>query len=262
MATTHACRYGITVQCSFLGLSGIPPLYKTKWNQCIRNSQGGGRSECGVQGNDIVRAHAQAVGIKTNQLNHFFTISKEIELWKDFSDVISSQLMYSGNYGADGGTNAATSASTRQIQRRASRFRLSFRSKRTKQAMVDRNCSELAIEGERLCREGSCSEGIERLEAALKVGTSDLKTLSALYSQLGNAYFYLENYSKCLECHKLDLELTRKVGDKLGEAKASGNIGSALKAMGQFDESIACCRMQLALARDISNKVSERAELS
>lgn len=122
--------------------------------------------------------------------------------------------------------------------------------------MVDRTCSELAIEGERLCREGACGEGIERLEAALKVGTSDLKTLSALHSQLGNAYFYLENYSKCLEYHKLDLELTRKVGDKLGEAKASGNIGSALKAMGQYDESIACCRMQLALARDISNKVS------
>lgn len=122
--------------------------------------------------------------------------------------------------------------------------------------MVDRNCKDLAIEGERLCREGLWEDGIQRLEAALKVGTSDLKTLSALYSQLGNAYFYLENYSRCLEYHKLDLELTRKVGDKLGEAKASGNIGSALKALGQFDESIACCRMQLDLARDIADKVS------
>lgn len=125
--------------------------------------------------------------------------------------------------------------------------------------MVERNCKELAIEGERLCKEGLWEEGVQRLEAALQVGTADLKTLSALYSQLGNAYFYLEHYSKCLEYHKQDLELTRRVGDKLGEAKASGNIGSALKALGQFDESIACCRMQLDLARDITDKVSQLA---
>lgn len=151
--------------------------------------------------------------------------------------------------------NNINSGSTRQIQRRVTRF-LSFRSKRNRRAMVDRNCKDLAIEGERLCKEGLWDEGVERLEAALKVGTTDLKTLSALYSQLGNAFFYLENYSKCLEYHKLDLELTRRAGDKLGEAKASGNIGSALKALGQFDESIACCRMQLDLARDIADKVS------
>lgn len=121
--------------------------------------------------------------------------------------------------------------------------------------MVDRDCRELAMEGERLCKEGRWEEGIESFEAAIAMGTTDLKTLSALYSQLGNAYFYLENFSKSLECHKQDLTLARNMGDKLGEAKASGNIGSALKAMGQFDESIACCRMQLDLARDIADKV-------
>lgn len=122
--------------------------------------------------------------------------------------------------------------------------------------MANKNCKELAMEGERLCKEGLWDEGIQRLEAALQVGTTDLKTSSALYSQLGNAYFYLENYSKSLEYHKQDLTLARSMGDKLGEAKASGNLGSALKAMGQYDESIACCRMQLDLARDISDKVS------
>lgn len=122
--------------------------------------------------------------------------------------------------------------------------------------MSNKTCNELAIEGERLCREGQREEGIQRLEAAINIGTTDTKTLSALYSQLGNAYFYLEQYSKSLECHKNDLTLARKMGDKLGEAKASGNIASALKALGQYDESIACCMMQLDLARTISNKVS------
>ena len=154
------------------------------------------------------------------------------------------------------GTNASGGA-PRHIQRRTSslKFRMSFRSKKARQAMMDKKCKELAIEGERLCKDGSWEQGIESLEAAVKVGTTDMKTLSALFSQLGNAYFYLENYSKSLEYHNKDLTLARSMEDKLGEAKASGNIGSALKAMGQYDESIACCRMQLDLARDMSDKV-------
>ena len=152
---------------------------------------------------------------------------------------------------------ALTTSTTSKLQRRPSlKFRMSFRTKKTRQAMVERTCNELALEGERLCKEGRWSEGVERLESAARAGTQDLKTLSALYSQLGNAYFYLENYSKSLEYHKQDLTLARTLSDKLGEAKACGNIGSALKALGQFDESVACCRMQLDIAREISDKVS------
>lgn len=158
--------------------------------------------------------------------------------------------------GAASSTNAASQA--RQLQRRSSfgKFRRSFTSRRSRKSMSERNCKELALEGEQLCKEGFVDEGIEKLESAIRVGTTDKKTLSALYSQLGNAYFYLEKYSKCLECHNSDLRLTRDMGDKLGEAKACGNIGNALKAMGQYDESIACIRMQLDLAREVSNKVS------
>lgn len=155
------------------------------------------------------------------------------------------------------GTISTTSSGSRLQRRPSLKFRrMSFKSKKTQQAMVERTCNELALEGERLCKEGRWEEGIERLETAARVGTQDLKTLSALYSQLGNAYFYMENYSRSLEYHKQDLTLARTLGDKLGEAKACGNIGSALKALGQFDESVACCRMQLDIAREISDKVS------
>lgn len=40
-------------------------------------------------------------------------------------------------------------------------------------------------------------------------GTDDMKVLSAIYSQLGNAYFYLQQYEKAFEFHRLDLNLTR-----------------------------------------------------
>lgn len=120
---------------------------------------------------------------------------------------------------------------------------------------MDRQCSQLALEGERLCREGQWEAGIQRLEAATKTGSSDLKTLSALYSQLGNAYFFLEDFSRAIEYHRQDLTLARQLGDRLGEAKSCGNIGSALKALSQFDEAIACCRMQLDLARELKDRV-------
>ncbi len=150
----------------------------------------------------------------------------------------------------------STALNHHKLQRRNSKFRMSFKSKKARQVMVDSTCHELASQGERLCRDGCWEEGIQRLEAATRTGTSDVKILSALYSQLGNAYFYVENYSKSLEYHKQDLTLARSMGDRLGEAKACGNIGSALKALGQYDESIACCRMQLDLARGMADKVS------
>jgi G-protein signaling modulator 2 len=74
---------------------------------------------------------------------------------------------------------------------------------------MEGSCMELALEGERLCKSGDCRQGVQFFEAAVQVGTDDLKTLSAIYSQLGNAYFYLQEYAKALEFHKHDLNLAR-----------------------------------------------------
>ena len=68
---------------------------------------------------------------------------------------------------------------------------------------------DLALEGERLCKAGDCRAGVQFFEEAVQVGTDNLKTLSAIYSQLGNAYFYLQEYGKALEFHKHDLNLAR-----------------------------------------------------
>ncbi|XP_063966038.1 G-protein-signaling modulator 2-like isoform X2 [Lytechinus pictus] len=119
------------------------------------------------------------------------------------------------------------------------------------------SCMELALEGERLCKAGNCREGVRYLEAAVEVGTDDLKTLSAIYSQLGNAYFFLEDYGKALTYHKHDLTLATSIGDRLGEAKASGNIGNTLKVLGKFDEAICCCQRHLDISRELSEKVGE-----
>jgi len=70
-------------------------------------------------------------------------------------------------------------------------------------------CLELALEGERLCKSGDFNGGVAFFEAAVKEGTNDLRILSAIYSQLGNAYFYLGDYNKALHYHQLDLNIAK-----------------------------------------------------
>ncbi|XP_043466982.1 G-protein-signaling modulator 2 isoform X1 [Leptopilina heterotoma] len=118
-------------------------------------------------------------------------------------------------------------------------------------------CLELALEGERLCKAGDCKSGVAFFQAAIQAGTDDLRTLSAIYSQLGNAYFYLGDYVKAMNYHKLDLTLARSMGDKLGEAKSSGNLGNTLKVMGKFDEAMICCKRHLAISKEMGDKMSE-----
>ncbi|XP_078074324.1 G-protein-signaling modulator 2 isoform X1 [Mustelus asterias] len=126
---------------------------------------------------------------------------------------------------------------------------------------MEASCLELALEGERLCKTGDCRAGVSFFEAAVQVGTEDLKTLSAIYSQLGNAYFYLHDYSKALEYHHHDLTLARTIGDRLGEAKASGNLGNTFKVLGRFDEAVVCCQRHLDISRELCDKVGEARAL-
>lgn len=71
-------------------------------------------------------------------------------------------------------------------------------------------CLELALEGERLCKAGDCRAGVAFFQAAIRAGTDDLRTLSAIFSQLGNAYFYLGDYNKAMQYHRHDLTLARQ----------------------------------------------------
>uniref|UniRef100_A0A8C2CY19 G-protein-signaling modulator 2-like n=1 Tax=Cyprinus carpio TaxID=7962 RepID=A0A8C2CY19_CYPCA len=126
---------------------------------------------------------------------------------------------------------------------------------------MEASCLDLALEGERLCKVEDYSAGVSFFEAAMQVGTEDLQVLSAIYSQLGNAYFHLHDYSKALEFHHHDLTLTRTTGDRLGEAKASGNLGNTLKVLGRFDEAVVCCQRHLDIARELGDKVGQARAL-
>lgn len=126
---------------------------------------------------------------------------------------------------------------------------------------MEASCLELALEGERLCKVGDYLAGVSFFESAIQVGTEDLQILSAIYSQLGNAYFHLHDYSKALEYHRHDLTLTRTIGDQLGEAKASGNLGNTLKVLGRYDEAAVCCQRHLDISRMLHDKVGQARAL-
>ncbi|XP_058441907.1 G-protein-signaling modulator 1 isoform X4 [Marmota monax] len=126
---------------------------------------------------------------------------------------------------------------------------------------MEASCLELALEGERLCKAGDFKAGVAFFEAAVQVGTEDLQTLSAIYSQLGNAYFYLKEHARALQFHRHDLLLARTIGDRMGEAKASGNLGNTLKVLGRFDEAVVCCQRHLDIAQEQGDKVGEARAL-
>ncbi|XP_016097897.1 G-protein-signaling modulator 2-like isoform X2 [Sinocyclocheilus grahami] len=126
---------------------------------------------------------------------------------------------------------------------------------------MEASCLELALEGERLCKVGDYLAGVSFFESAIQVGTEDLQILSAIYSQLGNAYFHLHDYNKALEYHRHDLTLTRTIGDQLGEAKASGNLGNTLKVLCRYDEAAVCCQRHLDISRMLHDKVGQARAL-
>ena len=70
------------------------------------------------------------------------------------------------------------------------------------------------------------------------MGTDDPVVLSAVYNQLGNAYFYVDNFQKALEYHKKDLELAERREDYAGMAKAYGNLGNTFKSLRQYPNAV------------------------
>ncbi|CAL8306330.1 unnamed protein product [Lota lota] len=126
---------------------------------------------------------------------------------------------------------------------------------------MESSCLDFALEGERLCKAGDYRAGVSFFESAIQVGTEDLQILSAIYSQLGNAYFHQQEYAKALEYHRHDLTLTRTIGDELGEAKASGNLGNTLKLLGRFDEAVVCCQRHLDITRAMYDRVGQARAL-
>ena len=116
-------------------------------------------------------------------------------------------------------------------------------------------CRGLARSGETKCKLGQVEEGVRDLEEALSIGTKDLKLLSIVCSQLGNAYIDLKEYQKAAEKHQKDQTLSRILKDGAGEAKACCNLACAYRLLGRFKDAIHCSNECVSLCRQLRDKV-------
>ena len=125
--------------------------------------------------------------------------------------------------------------------------------------------SDLASEGERLCKSGDSANGIKYFQMALEIYEQNkhlheqeqkmLPTIAIIYNQMGNAFFNLQDYTKALEYHKKDLQLSEQFGDESGKAKACGNIGNTLQLLGDYDEAILYLLKNLDISKNINDSV-------
>eukprot|EP00045_Choanoeca_perplexa_P006983 m.61343 g.61343 ORF g.61343 m.61343 type:complete len:556 (+) comp13871_c0_seq2:121-1788(+) len=122
---------------------------------------------------------------------------------------------------------------------------------------MEASCLQLSIEGERLLKAHDYQGAIEFFEAGLRQGTDDPEVLSAVYNQLGNACFYLNQFEKALEYHKKDLEIAERLNDKQGQAKAYGNLGNTFKSLKNYPNAIRCCEAHLELTRELRDRLGE-----
>ncbi|XP_015427842.1 PREDICTED: G-protein-signaling modulator 1 [Myotis davidii] len=120
------------------------------------------------------------------------------------------------------------------------------------------SCLELALEGERLCKAGDFKAGVAFFEAAVQVGTEDLRTLSAIYSQLGNAYFYLKEYARALEYHRHDLLLARGHSSAASVAgpPAPAPARAVLAGAGHGSDRLAP-RRNLSLVKELGDRAAQ-----
>ena len=96
---------------------------------------------------------------------------------------------------------------------------------------------------------------------ALIKDTSDPEIKTAVYSQIGNAYFYLKDYIAAREYHEKELELALRMMNQKCQANAFGNLGNTLRALSQFSEAVDRCQSQLHIWRELGNISGEARAL-
>lgn len=122
--------------------------------------------------------------------------------------------------------------------------------------LIEDPALELAIQGEHLCKEGRWEEGISCLEEALAASPTDPEALSALYSQLGHAYFYVKRYDRALDVYSQALANARRSGQRKEEAQAAANMTNTLRFMGNYRYAAEFGQLYLDMCREMKDVVS------
>ncbi|MEA5567788.1 tetratricopeptide repeat protein [Anabaena sp. UHCC 0399] len=88
------------------------------------------------------------------------------------------------------------------------------------------------------------------------------KNYLACLTSLGNAYFYLGQYTKSINLHQQSLEIFKEIGDRQGEGTSLNNLGNAYRSLGQYLKAIDLHQQALEIYREIGNHKGEGNSLS
>ena len=117
-------------------------------------------------------------------------------------------------------------------------------------------CRSLALDGEKLIRNGKYLEATPVLENAVMVGTEDYQLLSILWSLLGRCHYSCGDYEKAAVCHTHDLAISIQCEDLKGQSQAYCNLGIVYRKLGRLSKAFVCFKMQLSLAKDSVDSIA------
>lgn len=64
-------------------------------------------------------------------------------------------------------------------------------------------------------------------------------------------------FLKALEYHKKDLEIAERLADRPGMAKAFGNLGNTFKSLKNYVNAVRCCEAHLEITRELGDRLGE-----
>ena len=108
------------------------------------------------------------------------------------------------------------------------------------------------------------NRAIEFDQQALEISRKigDRNGEAASLGNLGNAYDALGQYQQAINFHQQSLEIDREIGDRSGEAKSLGNLGNAYDSLGQYQQAIQFHQQSLEIKKEIGDRNGEAASLN
>ncbi|MFC1559433.1 protein kinase, partial [Gemmatimonadota bacterium] len=118
--------------------------------------------------------------------------------------------------------------------------------------------------GESFRTTGDNNRAMSIFEEALTIAERNggLFDRAVVMNGLAGVCFGQQDFDQGLDYMNRSLEIIMEVGDKLWQARASGNIGSLYYYTGEHEKALEHWDLSLELARDVDNKMSESASLN
>ena len=77
------------------------------------------------------------------------------------------------------------------------------------------------------------------------------------YGNLGTAYHSLGNFKQAIECHTKRLSIAKEVGNRAGEGCAYVNLGNAYYSLCNFKQAIEYHKLHLSIAKEVGDRAGE-----